>query len=140
MSGVEYRVVWQREGQGRLSTRRYQRRATAARLLDLLTGDPHNGCHHDGYGGPSPEPGYCYWEKGGGDGTVPPFVIEPRMEVREVGPWSQPAPEAPAAEREGRGGCILVGCPTTEPHEHGGGQLMREMTAAELAERGVDRG
>ena len=31
--------------------------------------------------------------------------------------------------------CEMVGCRIVEPHEHGGGQPMREMTPDELAER-----
>lgn len=95
MSEVEYRVIWQREGM-RASSRVFQRKGTAARLLATLTGDPHAArCSHTAY---VDQPPYCVWadiadrndwpNDHDHHGTEPPpWLIEPRMESREVGAW-----------------------------------------------------
>ncbi len=93
----EYRVVWQREGMRRCS-RTFQRKGSARRWFEMLTGDPHSArCSHTAY---VDQPPYCIWadlaeRKGWPDaleadhtGTEPPpWAIEPRMESREVGEW-----------------------------------------------------
>lgn len=97
MSGLEYRIVWQRKG-SRMGSRVFQRKGSARRWFEMLTGDPHWKCYHDGRGGD--DPAYCLWtdlanrmdEEGlwRNDGTVtepPPWEIEPRIEAREVGEW-----------------------------------------------------
>lgn len=81
MSGVEYRVIWQREGGTRPKVRRYASRARAEGMLAFLLSDPHARC--DGHAE------YCVWDRGAHAPTEPPpWRIEPRMESREVGEWA----------------------------------------------------
>jgi len=92
----EYRVVWKREGCG-LRSAIYQRPGMAERMQRFLL-DPHGKCYHDGRGGD--DPAYCMWADLGdwsaGDhhGTEPPpWHVEPRIEARQVGPWTPFTPE-----------------------------------------------
>lgn len=80
MKAVEYRVIWQREGGTRPKVRRYVHRARAEGMLAFLLSDPHSRC--DGHAE------FCIWERGTNKPTdPPPWLIEPRMESREVGEW-----------------------------------------------------
>lgn len=91
MTTTEYRVIWRREGH-RLGSRVFQRKGSARRLFELLTGDPHARCYHAGRGGD--DPAYCFWADLDAGYRVhsegaepPPWDIAPRIEAREVGEW-----------------------------------------------------
>lgn len=84
----------------RSCSRVFQRKGSALRLLDLLTGDPHAArCSHASY---VDQPPYCVWADlaerrdwphapdASHKGTEPPpWLVEPVLDCREVGEWKE---------------------------------------------------
>lgn len=76
---VEYRVTWQREGKPKRA-RLYQTRGGAEAMLDLLRVSPDEPPDSDHWS----DSDFERWER-----MTAPFVVEPKLEEREVGAWSE---------------------------------------------------